>query len=48
MVELIEDSGFKCVSSESRLENQSDIANELEKIKPNYVLCCAGIVKINL
>lgn len=34
----------KVIGSKSRLENRSDVAAELDEIKPNFVVNCAGLI----
>jgi len=43
MHDLVKKEGIEVMNADSRLENRSDVAAELDKIKPSHVLMAAGI-----
>lgn len=43
MMKLVEERKHRAVAAQSRLEDRNALKNELESVKPDYVLNCAGI-----
>jgi 3,5-epimerase/4-reductase len=46
IVDLLKKSDKEYYISESRLEDRNNLQLELDKIKPKYILNCAGVVII--
>ena len=44
VIVLLREKGFTVYEAESRLENTQDVAAELDKCKPDYVIDAAGLV----
>ena len=44
MIRLLREKGYTVYEAESRLENTQDVAAELDKTKPDYVIDAAGLV----
>lgn len=44
MIKLLREKGYTVYEAESRLENTQDVAAELDKTKPDYVIDAAGLV----
>lgn len=43
IVSLLKEEGHKAVCAESRLENREAIFSEIERVKPDFIINCAGI-----
>jgi dTDP-4-dehydrorhamnose reductase len=43
IVALLQEQGYVVYAAESRLENREGVEREIERIKPNYVVNCAGV-----
>lgn len=43
VVELLQEKKYTVYSAESRLENREDIATEIDRIQPDYIINCAGV-----
>ena len=43
IVKLLQEQNYTIYSAESRLENRESIENEINLIKPNYIINCAGV-----
>lgn len=49
MMQILKDLGHTPVYAESRLENREEIDNEIKRVKPDYIINCAGVTgKSNL
>lgn len=44
VIRLLREKGYTVYEAESRLENTQDVAAELDKTKPDYVIDAAGLV----
>jgi len=43
LVVLLKEQGYKVHAAESRLENRTDIENEIAKVQPDYIINAAGV-----
>lgn len=44
VIKLLQEKGYTVIEAESRLENVQDVAAELDKVKPDFVIDAAGLV----
>ena len=45
VIKQLRDRGFTVYEAESRLENTQDVCAELDRVKPDYVMNAAGLVR---
>ena len=44
VIKLLREQGHTVYEAESRLENTQDVAEELDRVKPDFVIDAAGLV----